>query len=97
MHGWNTIAALFAYMNVCVRGHGNGLLLEPDVIVIPILTQRIPFLFHFFMKCMKRVELNRKKIQARYLQQLNPLLCDVHCAARGRAKEDKGGHMQQKM
>lgn len=24
MHGWNTIAALFAYMNVCARGHGNG-------------------------------------------------------------------------
>lgn len=39
----------------------------------------------------------QKKIQARYLQQLILLLCDIHCAARGRAKKDKGGHMQQKM
>lgn len=99
MYGWNTIAALLAYMRVCGFARvacGNGLLLEPDVIAIPILTQRIPFLFRFFLKCMKRDGLNRKE-EARYSQQSKLLLCDVHSAARGRAKQDRGGQMQQKM
>lgn len=111
-YGWLlTSEELFAPNNTCRhRGyHGEGNLLTASgpcsvavAIVIPVLTQRKPFFkISFQYEVSKQenhgVELNLKKKKSRCVTYSNYIpLWAIHCSARGRVKEDKGGHTRQK-